>query len=388
MKRVALVFLLLLFSGTVLLASHEPVQQQPLAQGFVTSVDRANGLITIAGGQLAIDLTGARIYDESGDRTIDAIRPGAHVATIILPGNYSPGGPLRAKVLQILRQPVGSITGAVESVDLAGNRFFVLGQPIQVIEQTRFRGTVVAHDPRSLAELKVGEMVHVTLDGSLDRIAADSVFVIAPPSDERVMFVGTVKTITTDFWVIEGAQTWTVHIVSGTSITGHITVGSTVRVIARVDAGQATAIAIEPFSLPRGRPTNPGTIVITGVLEARDADSLRLNNGPVTLDIEIGAMTRFIGDPQVGDNVRVELERQGERLIALQVEKMIEPLGGFTFFGPVNEIGPERWRIGSYEVVVNASTKIIGTINVGDRVRVLSERLSNGTIVAKVIDKP
>ena len=376
-------FLLLLITGT--LFGQTAPDQQPLAQGIVSAVDRTLNLVYIAGGQIAIDVTGARIYDINGDTNLDAVRPGQHIATVIHPGNYA-GRPLHARVLQILTQPIGSITGVIEAIDVPAKRFTVLGRRIAVNDRTIFVGGVPAHDPQDITELQVGQTVNVSLDGSHTDLVAQRIYVIPPRPDRMVAFQATVLSIQGDTWTTDNREFPTFRTTSGTSIQGMVGVGSVVMVTARVDGGQLTAVSIAPFSPPRPRPSNPFSS-LTGILTSRTADMITINNGPAAFEIVVLPETRFVDDPKVGDNVRVEIDRRDGRFVAISVYKMT---GSMTFLiiDTVTSIGATEWKVGAYTVMITPSTNIVGSPKVGDRVRVLGERQSDGVIVARMIDKP
>ena len=384
MLRTTRILFALLFFAPALFA--QQIEQQPLAQGIVSSVDAAGNLISIAGGQIVIDATGAEIKNDQGPATFDAIRPGAHIATVIIPGTYGPGVPLKARVVQILTQPLGSLTGRVEAIDLTANTFTILGHSIRVTEQTRFGGVTPSRDPDSLAELEVGQSVHVELNGSLDELVATRVFVHSPTPDRVFIFTGLVLSIQDDVWAIQnGPHVVTVHIVSSTSIDRLAVVGSTVQVLARGDADQVTAISIQLFAPPRVNPPST-TSTVVGILTARTEQSITVNNGPSTTQIFLAPFTRFIDDPQIGDNVRVTVIRTELGLTALSVEKFTGPIS-FLIVGTVLEMNGNMWRVGSYDVVINEATVIEGAPTVGDPVQVLGERQSTGVIVARLIRK-
>jgi ribosomal protein L21E len=364
----------------------QSVEQQPLAQGIVSSVDAARNRVSIAGGQIVIDVTGAEIKNDSGPVPFTAIRPGAHIATVIIPGTYGPGVPLKARVVQILTQPLGSLTGTVEAIDLTAGTFTVLGHRIRVNEHTRMGGEIPSRDPRTLAELEVGQSVHVELNGSLDELVAARVFVHSPPPDRRFIFTGVVLSIQQNVWTIQsGEHVVTVYTTSQTSIHRLAVVGSTVQVLARGDRDQITAISIDLYAPPRVNPPRI-TQTIVGILTGRTAESITVNNGPSTTQIFLASYTRFIDDPQIGDNVRVTVMRDGDRLTATSVEKFNGPIT-IVVIDRVLEINGNMWRVGTYEVALNDSTTVEGAPAVGDRVRVVGERQASGVILARVISK-
>jgi Domain of unknown function (DUF5666) len=383
MHRTFRLIAILIFLTPALLA--QTVEQQPLAQGIVSSVDPSRSLISIAGGQIVIDATGAEIKDDHGPATFAAVRPGAHIATAIIPGTYGPGVPLKARVVQILTQPLGSLTGTVEAIDLNAGTFTVLGHRIRANEQTRFGGDTPSRDPHSLGELEVGQSVHVELNGSLSELVAASVFVHSPPADAHTIFTGVVLSIQDNVWTIQSREVMTVLVTSRTSIDRLAVVGSTVQVVARIDDGQITAEDIRLYSQPRIDP-RPVTPTVLGVLTARSETSITVNTGRAATVVFLAADTRFIGDPQIGDSVRVIVRRDGDRLTAISVEKFSGALT-FVFIDTVLEINGSTWRVGSYEVMVTDSTVIEGAPVVGDRVQVLGERQPSGVIVARAIRK-
>ncbi|HWS71316.1 MAG TPA: DUF5666 domain-containing protein, partial [Thermoanaerobaculia bacterium] len=178
--------------------------QKPLAEGFVSSVDPFWHLVKINGGQLVIDASDAEIRGPAPNdiSSFDAIRPGAHIAVVFQRGKYLNHQPLPATIIQVLRQPVGTITGEIESVDVAGGTFKILGQTIRATDATQYGGSVASLDPKTLAELPVGRSVTVFLDGDINSLTAQRVYVIAPLPDSQVVVSGILKKIDGGTWYL------------------------------------------------------------------------------------------------------------------------------------------------------------------------------------------
>jgi len=96
--------------------------------------------------------------------------------------------------------------------------------------------------------------------------------------------------------------------------------------------------------------------------------------------------THFEGDPKPGDNVDVLALRSGNDLFAIIVTKRTAPIS-LSVVGNVIAINGQDWTIGAFHFVVNDSTVINGSPKVGDRVRAVGERQSNGSFIAKIIEK-
>jgi len=316
MNRHIAILVFLCIAATAALAG-EPFVQQPLAEGFVSSVDPNLQYVAIDGGQIVIDISSAKVRDAfSQDASPANIRPGMHVATVIRPGEYLPGQPLSASIIQILQQPVGTITGRIDAVDVAAGTATILGQPIHFTADTFFRGSVPDHDPRSLAELKVGETVTVFLDGNNFMLRAQSIYVIPPAfADDHVAFRTTITKIAGNTWSVRPVQMGnrriaSFKVTSGTSIDHFVRVGDFVDVFARVDGDVVTAEAIELAQRICPNFTPFPIINYTGVITAISAASVTIaDRSGTNFTFILNEETIYgINDPKVGDTVSISAE--------------------------------------------------------------------------------
>ena len=364
------------------------VGQVKLADGIVSSVNPALHLYTIAGGLITVDASAAKILDTS-NAVVDfsAIKPGQHVSAIIDDAPSAAGVPLHATSVSILQTPVGFVSGSVDAIDLTAKTLTVLGLTIHTNDATKFNGDIPSRDPHSLADLHVGDPVTVSFDGNMSQLNAVSVHLITlTPPTTTVLFRVTVIAKNASVWIVSANQFGTeVHITSNTTIVGNPQVGQTVEILARIDDGIITAISIQEASAPPIPPAVPD-FNTSGILKQRTADTIVVDNALALVTIKVTADTKFFGDPKVGDNVDVLTRRVGNDLYAITVNKRTTSIT-MLVIGPVIAINGQDWMIGAFHFVVNDTTVIVGSPKVGDRVRALGERQSNGTFIAKSIEK-
>jgi len=392
MKR-HLAILLLCLAATAAMGG-EVFDQKPLAEGFVSSVDPYYRFVTIDNGLLTIDITTASIRDAFNQEvSATNIRPGAHVATVIRPGNYASGDTLSASVLQILQQPVGTMTGKVEATDPEHSFLTVLGQMIFVTPETVFRGSLAGHDPRTLAEMKIGDNVTVFLDGSMSRLRAQSIYTIPPTfADNHIAFTSTLRKIEGDTWTVRtvqasGLNISTFKVVSGTSIEGFIRPGDVIQVFGRMDGDQVTAEQIQ-----LGRVQCPNfvpfpVLTLDGVITAISATSITLTerNGDSFTVVLNDETIYTVNDAKVGDAISIQVEKHGDTYVGRRVDLLQWPHE--EVIDTVLKIEGNVWTIGTKVVTTNSRTEITGNPQVGDRVRLVSITPAPGQILALRIDK-
>lgn len=387
-------FAILLFFIAATAMAGERFDQKPLAEGFISSVDPYLRSVTIDGGQLTIDITTAEVRDGFNQPTSPTnLRPGLHVATVIRPGDYGPGDALSASVIQILQQPVGTITGKIESVDTATSSFVVLGQRIYVTSDTHFRGSVLDHDPQSLAAMQIGDTVTVFLDGSSFALRAAEIYTIPPTFQDRaVAFTTTVTKIDGKTWTVRPVHfdTFTVStlkLVSGTSVQGIVFPGDTIEVFARVDGDQVTPESIQP-----GRTQCPNFVPfpvlnLRGTITAISATSVTIADADGTLTtIILNEDTVYaVNDPQAGDYVSIEVEKHGETFTARRI--VLEQFFDVDVVDTVKSVAGNVWTIGTHVVFTNARTAITGDPKPGDRVHLVAITVGPDKVLALRIDK-
>ena len=396
--------LLLAVAGSAL--AQAPVDQKPLATGFVANVNPFTRIISIHGGQLAIDAFEAEVRGPAPTdvRTFNDIRAGGLIAVVFKPGTYAQGQPIPATIVQILEQEAGTITGKIESVNAANKTFTVLGHVIRTHERTRFGSTIAALDKQRVEDLPVGRDVTVFVNSNTTALVADEVFIIAPPADEHIAVTGIVRKIEGDTWTLMRSTIETFKVTSRTQIGAgidRIRIGDLVHVFGRVDDGvvTATSVLLARQSCPTFIP-NP-LFSLSGVVVERDATSLLLDNGTAVRRVRFNDETLYEGgDAVVGDNVDISVEKIGTEYLAKFVRKINHRMN-FIFWGTVTAINPGEWLIRSSttntpddqpftrdrRVRVTAETRINGNPVVGEEVIVVVERETNGDMKGLSIDK-
>ena len=214
--------------------------------GNVTTV--SGNLITLLNGALTVDVTGATIHNRRGSATIADVKPGSQVFITLRNPNAAPGTMLQGATVMILDPPAGSMTGPVQSVDVAGSSLTILGVRVLVTPATKITG--LTRSQTTLAQIKPGDLAVVEVNITGSALVAESILLfppvpnVAPPQDWVVQ--GTVKSISATSWVItrEGRDV-TVVVDGHTKIDSSLKVGDSAIVIGRPDlSGNVIAISI------------------------------------------------------------------------------------------------------------------------------------------------
>ena len=394
MRRLSLLLLVLVASSAL---ASTPIDQKPLADGFVQSVNVFSRTITIHGGRLTIDASAAEFRDGS----FESITPGSHIAVVFREGTYVEGQAIPATVVQILRQPVGSMTGEVESVDAAANTFRVLGHTIRVTGQTLFHGAIPSLDPRNAGELPVGHDVHVELAGEPTALVAHRIYTIAPIADQRIVFSGIIREMTDKVWTLMRSEHTTVHIVSTTAIQGTPRVGKLVQIMARIDDGVVTAQLVEERQMRCPAVTPNPTFTIRGAVIALDDTSITFDNGTAVLRARLDGDTLYDeGRVAVGDNVNVQMEKIGTDFLARMITKINANMT-MVFLGRLLETGATEWVVetstsntpgdGPYvqtrRIRMTETTRIHNNPAIGDKVILTVDRTPAGELIALAVDR-
>lgn len=227
--------------------------------GLVTGV--AGNLISLAGGLVAIDATGAKVTG--------TIEPGAMLFATVRNEN----GTLRATNIIATRIADATLSGTVESVDVANRTLTVLGRTIHVTNETSFGGIRHRDGGLGLEDILADQLVAVQAESVNGRLVATTVLVLAPIAPSVNATRGTVKSIGADSWTIEreGGSAMTFVVNAQTKIAGTPKVGDTVEVLYRVDTAKANvAIAIMKFQRPDTPPTLPEFARVSGTVRAID----------------------------------------------------------------------------------------------------------------------
>lgn len=285
--------------------------------GFVTTV--GGNLITLLNGAVTIDATGAVFPSRKGNGTIADVRPGQQIIAAIRNPEAAPGTMLLAASVLIVEMPAGSLSGPVQSVDVAGSALTILGAQVRVTANTRIL-SFSRDGAATLEDIKAGD--HVSIEVSIDGSAliAESIRVLPPIPNAAVD--GTVKSIGTTSWVITTLQgDVTVTVTPDTRIDPTVKAGDPVHVIGMADAaGSITAIAIYAA---RPRPAEPpGQPGLEGTVQSIGATSWVITTGGGDITITVDRNTKIDPAVKVGDTVIVIVRRDAAgNLLAVSIHK-------------------------------------------------------------------
>lgn len=395
MKRIArLVMISLAVAGCIspLFARNRPsVITVSHAQTVTGTVHAVNGmLISILDGNVTIDATGAKIVSGRDASSIDAIRPGVRIhAALHLTHPIADNGALRAQIIAVENPPEGSLTGAVQTVDVAGSRFTLLGETILVTPQTSFVGSTTHPESLELSNLKAGDPVAVDVDSTAAGLTAVRVLILHMTPRPGVHFSGTVKSIASEQWTITdpSGKDLTVKITPETKIGGSPAVGDRVEVFGHFDSSnQFVAISIVK-AVPR--PTMfRGFVKTIGATEWTLADA-----SGKEIVVKINSDTKIAGSPIVGDLVEVvaHVDASGT-YVALSISKASTPPIPIVVIGTVKTIGEQEWTLTdlsgkTFTLKITRETRIDRSIAVGDQVSATVTRDSSGALTALAIGK-
>lgn len=299
-RRVALFLSLVLsfatFAATRTVDSGTRLPNGATVGGVVTAV---NGkLIQLAGGNITIDATNARIHGTSS-----TIEPGMLVFATLTTADVAPNAPLPASSITVTRLPDATLFGPVQSVDTANNTITLLGRTIRVTSETSFGGVRKSRDGAKpgLSDILPNHMVQVSVDERNGQLVATSILLLAPALPELHTKRGEVKSIGTSAWVIDDL---TVQIDAQTKIAGSPKVGDTVEVLYRVDSSNANvAISIVKTNLPPFiRPTYFSGQVVS---IATSAWVVRRDDGNAQVTLKINENSKIEPRIVTGDRVDV-----------------------------------------------------------------------------------
>ena len=329
--RIALAAALILLATTPLLAEPKRravappsghVSADALGIGHLSGAALAGTVESVEGTVVTLDTGGAPairieakdakvIAGDAMPRTAADITAGARITAYVESGP-EPGAPLVARLIAVESRPELMIAGVVESVDLPGSSFTVLGISIAVDDDTLFETAFPTFAPmRGLEDLRAGNVVKVdaALTGAL--VLAERVLVVSPLTDvpERPASIrGVVKSISESSWVIteQGGGDVTVEIDSSTKIAGDPQVGDEVQAIVQRDAaGNLVALMIVKLG-----PGHSGSFHFKGWVQSIGPEQWTIGGPPgslaPSLAVKITPATEIYPDPKVGDIVRVE----------------------------------------------------------------------------------
>jgi hypothetical protein len=325
-RRIAIAFLLLALSGSLVAGTHRAVTPPATVadaadalgigsisgasvRGTVASVQGT--LITLNSGgapAIVIDSSAAKFATVAGGSgSIGDVKPGVRITAFINTApTLQPSSFLRAQLITIESQPDLEVTGTIDSIDVTHSRFIVLGISIGVDANTGFGSTFPTFVAiKGLGDLAAGQVVNVTARFTGGAIVATRVQVISFTIQPATILLGTVKSIAPTAWVItskEGKET-TVAVNAQTKIVGDPKVGDSVQVMANIDSAHnyvATAIVKLDFK-------EPTTIELHGIVKSISPSEWIIGGPPGTLTpdfmVTISKTTVIYPDPKVGDHV-------------------------------------------------------------------------------------
>ncbi len=318
-RRVALLLSLVLafanFAATRTVDSGTRLPNGATVGGVVTAVN--GNLIQLAGGNITIDATNAKIHGTSS-----AIEPGMLVFATLTTSAVAANAPLPASSISVTRLPDATLFGPVQSVDTANNTLTLLGRTIRVTSETSFGGVRKSREggAPALSDILPNHIVQVTIDERNGQLVATSVLLLAPSLPEVHTKRGEVKSIDTNAWVIDEL---TVQIDAQTRIAGSPKVGDTVEVLYRVDSSNANvAISIIKLNLPT--PPFVRTTFFSGhvVSMASSAWVVRKDDGNEQVTIKIAEHSKVEPRIAAGDRVDVLAQKHDDgTLTALVIVK-------------------------------------------------------------------
>jgi hypothetical protein len=300
-RKVAVLALLVLcslsaFARTRGLTHRDVRPQGGTISGIVQSVE--GNLIRLADGLVVVDASEAKIILGRGrESTVADIEPGMLLFATI-------GKQGKATMITATRFGDATLTGAVESVDVAAQSLNLLGQTVFVDDDTSFGG-YRNDEGLDLSDIMPNQLVQVQVDAMGGRLVAREVLVLAPVPPQIHVFRGTVKTIGTESWELDrDGEILTVLVNAQTKIVGSPKVGDTVEVIYNVDsANNKVAVSIIKF-LPL--PTPPRIVQFHG-----NVKSITGSTWVVTVDgggdktFIVNDKTKITPDTGVGNLVQV-----------------------------------------------------------------------------------
>ncbi len=360
--------------------------------GVVSSVE--GNTVKVAENLVTLDATNAKITTDRGEpATIGSITVGMTVVAVIGGGTIAPNATLPAIAIAVIRTPDVTLTGPVQTVDVAHNTFTLLGRTIQVNAQTRFGGLEHGNATRGISDLLPNQVAYVQADVAGGGLVATLVQIMSPFPTPATVFHGTVKSIAADQWVIttrEGDVTVVVN--AQTKIAGSPKVGDVVEVVATVDASHAyVAVSIVKSDLPARVTT------VRGKVESIGDASWVIDTGATKVTVGVNAQTKVYPETKVGDTVEILAAVNADgtltAIVIMRVPIMMPSMPVTQHYrAVVKVIEPAAWVVAVAEtnrevkLQITRETKISGNPAVGDRVEVV-EVVQHDTHVAISITK-
>lgn len=330
MKRplVALALLVLAFSALARTrtvsggTTSAPAEISPLGGGATVNgfIESVNGnIITLAGGLITIDATGAKILTarDKGDATVGDLEPGMLLFATLKTNDVADNAPLQASMISAMPVPDATLFGLVQSVDANAKTFKVLGRTIHVTSDTSFGGFVKDRDSQpGINDVLPDQLVQVQVDAIGGKLVAKNVLVVAPRPPAISHARGPVREIGTDKWVI-GDHTYIVN--AQTKIAGSPKVGDNVEVLYTTNsAHENVAISILKLSIPD--PPSDQNFIFNGTVQLISDQTwvIRKSDGN-EVKVQITKLTRIEGGIKIGDSVEVIAIGTNDKLTALVI---------------------------------------------------------------------
>jgi hypothetical protein len=282
-----------------------PVMSGATVSGIVSSVN--GSLINLANGLVTVDVSGAKVIGANGQTT--TITAGSTIFAVLkAPDAATANTPLAAAIVTVTRTHDVAINGTIQSVDVAASTITILGRTIKITSDTTIYGFFESSGALHVGDLKSGEIAMVNADAKNGALVAFDVHVNSLiPRPSLSFFMGTVKSIANDVWIVTVDGKDVRFVINGqTNINGQPKVGDIVNVVASTDSsGAYIAVSITTFvSLPTAH------VRVVGTLKSIDDHAAVVSNGLIDTRFTITSTTKIIGAPKAGDRV----EAIGEEL--------------------------------------------------------------------------
>jgi len=196
-----------------------------------------------------------------------------------------------------------------------------------------------------------------------------------PPARPQITLriEGWVERIEGSRWIIDGTP---VNTNGATQIIGNPGVGWEVSaLVVQETDGSYTALQIAALAPPEA---TPAPVEFTDILESMDGEWWTIGGTRV----KIRGDTAIVGDPQVGDLVKMTGKRHQSEIWAERIERIF-PL--FEFGGIISAVSGSSIVVDGYTVLIDSQTEIIGTPEVGRVAEVRAEKMDDGRLIGKKI---
>ncbi len=310
------------------------------------------------------------------ERTLgyNKVQSGAGASVLVARSSNGQLQALTADIQNILLPPTTAfVTGAVE--DITSEGITVAGQFIPFSSETI-----------QLGKVKVGEHVQVSIRRTSDGVAAGAINqYTAEDEGTAFWFEGTIEEVGSLSWVVGGL---TFQISDGIfeQSAGSASTGARAYVEAEWEDGELQAGRITVLSSQAAA----NTITLIGTFQGYDSDE-----GVWTVsefDITPPEDASPDDDPALGSLVLVDAKRDGDSLIATDLEVIREPdsPAQVRLEGPIQAIDGSHWTLESTEVRVGSTARVIGKPpEVGKRVIVWATQGRDGldATFARILDQ-